>query len=61
MKSLENAAKLLDEAAPQPQPVQEPVKGWWVHTCPEDGTVDVVNYQLTPADKQAHGITKGTT
>ena len=37
----------------QPQPVQEPVKGWWAHTCPEDGKVDVVNYQLTPADKRA--------
>lgn len=35
------------------QPVQEPVKGWWAHTCPEDGKVDVVNYQLTPADKRA--------
>jgi hypothetical protein len=46
--------KAMLAAAPQPatQPT-ELVKGWWAHTCPEDGVIDVVPYQLTPADKRA--------
>jgi hypothetical protein len=35
-------------------PVQKKLNGWWAHTNPETGLVDVVNYQLTQADK-AHG------
>jgi hypothetical protein len=38
----------------QPAPVQKPLRGWWAHTNPETGLVDVVGYQLTQADK-AHG------
>jgi hypothetical protein len=34
--------------------VQKKLNGWWAHTNPETGLVDVVNYQLTQADK-AHG------
>jgi hypothetical protein len=40
--------------AAQPAPVQKPLRGWWAHTNPETGLVDVVGYQLTQADK-AHG------
>jgi hypothetical protein len=38
----------------RPAPVQKPLRGWWAHTNPETGLVDVVGYQLTQADK-AHG------
>jgi hypothetical protein len=48
------AQPATEESSAVAAPAQEPMRGWWAHTNPETGLIDVVGYQLTQADK-AHG------